>query len=159
MIREMVKDDWTRVAQIYKQGLESGISTFNTECPSFEEWDTSHIKECRFVDEEDGKVVGWIAISPTSGRCVYRGCVEMSVYLDSAYHGKGIGTNLVNKLLEEAKKAGFWSIYSAIISRNTASIALHKKCGFREIGYRERIAKDRFGNWQNTTLMEKRLED
>lgn len=159
MIREMVKDDWTRVAQIYKQGLESGISTFNTECPSFEEWDTSHIKECRFVDEEDGKVVGWIAISPTSGRCVYRGCVEMSVYLDSAYHGKGIGANLVNKLLEEAKKAGFWSIYSAIISRNTASIALHKKCGFREIGYRERIAKDRFGNWQNTTLMEKRLED
>ena len=159
MIREMVKDDWTRVAQIYKQGLESGISTFNTECPSFEEWDTSHIKECRFVDEEDGKVVGWIAISPTSGRCVYRGCVEMSVYLDSAYQGRGIGANLVNKLLEEAKKAGFWSIYSAIISRNTASIALHKKCGFREIGYRERIAKDRFGNWQNTTLMEKRLED
>ncbi|MGN0142693.1 MAG: GNAT family N-acetyltransferase [Roseburia sp.] len=159
MIREMVNDDWTRVAEIYKQGLEGGISTFNTECPSFEEWDASHIRECRYVYEEDGKVVGWIAVSPASGRCVYRGCVEMSIYVDSAYRGKGIGTGLVDKLISEAKNAGIWSIYSAIISINTASIALHRKCGFREIGYRERIAKDRFGNWQNTTLMELRLDD
>lgn len=99
------------MAEIYKQGLEGGISTFNTECPSFEEWDASHIRECR--------------------------------YTDSAYRGKGIGTGLVDKLVSEAKNAGIWSIYSAIISINTASIALHRKCGFREIGYRERIAKDR----------------
>ncbi|MGN0413531.1 MAG: GNAT family N-acetyltransferase [Lachnospiraceae bacterium] len=159
MIREMVSEDWESVAEIYTQGLESGISTFNTECPTYEEWDKAHCKECRYVFEEDGKVVGWIAISPTSGRCVYKGCVEMSVYLDGEYQGRGIGYQLVEKLITEAGKAGFWSIYSAIISRNTASIALHKKCGFREIGYRERIAKDRFGNWQNTTLMEFRLPD
>lgn len=73
------------------------------------------------------------------------------------YKEKGIGTQLVKMLLEEAPGAGFWSIYSAIISINKASIALHKKCGFREIGYRERIAKDRFGEWQNTTLMEYRF--
>lgn len=156
MIREMLDTDWTRVAEIYKQGIESGIATFNTECPNFEEWDKSHVKECRYVYEEDGKVVGWISISPSSSRCVYKGCVEMSVYIDSEYKGRGIGTALVNHLINESVKLGYWSIYSAIISINEASIALHRKCGFREIGYRERIAKDKFGEWQNTTLMEYR---
>ena len=156
MIREMLDTDWTRVAEIYKQGIESGIATFNTECPNFEEWDKSHVKECRYVYEEDGKVVGWISISPSSSRCVYKGCVEMSVYIDSEYKGRGIGTALVNHLINESVKLGYWSIYSAIISISEASIALHRKCGFREIGYRERIAKDKFGEWQNTTLMEYR---
>ena len=110
-----------------------GFSTFNTECPSFEAWDAGHIKECRFVDEEDGQVVGWIAISPTSSRPVYGGCVEVSVYIDEDYRGKGI------------------------FSINKPSVELHRKCGFREVGYRERIARDRFGNWQNTTIMEYRM--
>lgn len=159
MIREMVKNDWNKVADIYSQGLEKGISTFNTECPSYEEWDKAHTNNCRFVYIEDDKVVGWVAVSPSSSRCAYRGCIEMSVYIDNNYQGRGIGTALVKKLVAEAKKEGYWSIYSAIFSINKASIAMHKKCGFREIGYRERIAKDRFGNWQNTTLMELRLED
>lgn len=157
MIREMAENDWSRIAEIYSQGIESGIATFNTECPSFAQWDESHKKECRFVAEENGSVIGWIAVSPISGRCVYKGAVEMSVYIAHDYKEKGIGTQLVKTLLEEAPGAGFWSIYSAIISINKASIALHKKCGFREIGYRERIAKDRFGEWQNTTLMEYRF--
>lgn len=156
MIRPMIDNDWERVSEIYKQGMEGGTATFNTECPSFEEWDKGHIKDCRFVYEDDGKVIGWVAISPTSSRCVYKGCVEMSIYVDQEYRGHGVGTALVNELIKRSEKAGFWSIYSAIISINKASIALHKKCGFREIGYRERIAKDRFGEWQNTTLMEYR---
>ncbi|WP_330399375.1 GNAT family N-acetyltransferase [Agathobacter ruminis] len=156
MVREMVASDWTRVAEIYKQGLEGGTATFNTVCPSFEEWDKSHIKTCRFVYEEDGVVVGWVAISPSSSRCAYKGCVEMSIYVDQNYRGHGIGTSLVKALISQSVKEGFWSIYSAIFSINKASIGLHKKCGFREIGYRERIAKDRFGEWQNTTLMEYR---
>lgn len=158
MIREMNKNDWIRVEEIYLQGIEKGTATFNTMCPSYEEWDNGHIDSCRFVYVDEGKVVGWVAISPTSSRCVYKGCVEMSVYIDNDYQGKGIGTELVEQLLQEAKKLGYWSILSTVISQNTASIALHKKCGFREIGYREKIAKDRFGNWQNTTLFELRLE-
>lgn len=157
MIREMVKNDWEYVAHIYSQGLEKGISTFNTICPSYEEWNNGHLSNCRFVYTENEKVIGWIAISPISSRDAYKGCVEMSVYVDNDYHGKGIGTSLVKKLIAEAGKQGYWSIYSAIFSINTASITMHKKCGFREIGYREKIAKDRFGNWQNTTLMELRL--
>ncbi len=156
MIREMRDEDWESVSEIYKQGLEEGTSTFNTECPSFTEWNEGHVKNCRFVFEEEGKVVGWIALSPSSSRCAYKGCVEMSVYVDRNYRGHGIGTALVNTIIREAEKDGYWSIYSAIFSINKASIALHKKCGFREIGYRERIAKDRFGKWQNTTLMEYR---
>ena len=146
MIREMNGNDWERVAEIYLQGIENGVATFNTECPSYEEWDSEHINSCRFVYVEDEKVVGWVAISPTSSRCVYKGSVEMSIYIDNDYQGRGIGTKLIKRLLCEAKKQGYWSIYSAVISINEASIALHKKCGFREIGYRERIAKDRFGN-------------
>lgn len=156
MIREMKADDWNRVAEIYTQGLEKGISTFNTECPIYEEWDKGHVKEHRYVYVSDEKVVGWIAISPSSSRCAYRGCVELSIYIDEAYQGKGIGTTLMQKVCSETEKSGYWSIYSAIFSINKASIALHKKCGFREIGYREKIAKDRFGVWQNTTLMERR---
>jgi len=156
VIREMRDEDWGTVSEIYKQGLEEGTSTFNTECPSFAEWNEGHVKNCRFVFEEEGKVVGWIALSPSSSRCAYKGCVEMSVYVDRNYRGQGIGTALVNTIIREAEKDGYWSIYSAIFSINKASIALHKKCGFREIGYRERIAKDRFGKWQNTTLMEYR---
>ncbi|MBO5279380.1 MAG: N-acetyltransferase [Lachnospiraceae bacterium] len=152
----MKPEDWKRVEDIYKQGMEKGISTFNTECPSYEEWDKGHIRECRYVFEEDGRVVGWTAISPSSGRCVYRGCVEVSIYIDEEYQGRGIGTQLLQRLCDETEKAGYWSLYSAIFSINKASIALHKKCGFREIGYREKIAKDRFGVWQNTTMMERR---
>ena len=88
MIREMCETDWKRVAEIYEQGLSSGTATFNTECPSYTDWNNSHIKECRYVYEESGKVVGWIAISPTSSRCVYKGCVEMSIYIDSARRAK-----------------------------------------------------------------------
>lgn len=159
MIREMNKNDWTRIEEIYLQGIEKGTATFNTKCPSYEEWDKGHLENCRFVYEDEGKVVGWVAISPTSSRCVYKGCVEMSVYVDNDYQGKGIGTGLVERLLKEAWEQGYWSILSTVISINTASIALHKKSGFREIGYREKIAKDRFGNWQNTTLFEFRLEN
>ncbi len=156
-VREMRADDWERVAAIYTMGLENGFSTFNTACPTFAQWDAAHRKECRYVSEMEGKVVGWIAVSPTSARPVYSGVVEVSIYVDAAYHGKGIGTALMAALIDNAPALGFWSLYSVIITANTASIAFHKKCGFREIGYRERIARDKFGEWQNVTLMEYRL--
>ena len=159
MIREMNLNDWEQVKRIYLQGIEQGAATFNTNCPSYEEWENEHIKSCRFVYEDGDKVVGWIALTPTSSCCVLKGCVEMSIYVDNDYQGRGIGTELVKQLLCEAKKQGYWSILSTVISINSASVALHKKCGFREVGYREKIAKDRFGNWQNITLFELRLEN
>lgn len=158
MIREMNVKDWAQVEKIYLQGIEKGVATFNTKSPSYEEWNNEHIDRCRFVYVDGEKVVGWAALSPISSRCVFKGCVEMSVYIDNEYQGRGIGTKLVEQMLFEAKKQGYWSIQTTVMSINLASVALNKKCGFREIGYREKIAKDRFGNWQNVTLFELRLE-
>ena len=158
MIREMNIKDWEQMKAIYLQGIETGVATFNTESPSYEEWNSEHIDSCRFVYVDGGKVVGWAALSPISSRCIYSGCAEMSVYIDNDFQSRGIGTELVKRLLREAQEQEYWSILSSVISINSASIALHKKCGFREIGYRERIAKDRFGKWQNVTLFELRLE-
>lgn len=156
MIREMKKDDWEEMKSIYTQCLNRGDVTFTTDCPNYEEWDSAHIKECRYVCEVDGKVVGYTMIAPTSKRIQYKGVVELSIFVDDKYHRKGMGTELLTTLCKETERCGYWTLYAAIFSVNTASIELHKKCGFRVIGYRENIAKDCFGKWQSTTIMERR---
>ncbi len=154
--REMKAEDWSSVERIYKQALKKGKASFASECPSYAEWDVGHCKDCRFVYESEGCVVGFAAISPTSSKPHYKGVVEVSVYVDENHLHRGIGTMLLNRLCEESDKLGYWTLYSSIFYDNIASIELHKKCGFREIGYRENIAKNIFGNWQSTIIMERR---
>lgn len=156
-LRKMKAEDWSQVAAIYTQGLEQGVSTFETVCPSYETWDKAHLQDCRLVAEEDEKVVGWAALSPTSARACYRGVAEVSIYIDDAYHHRGIGKALMKALEEESRKLDYWELYSSVFAVNEASLALHQACGFRQVGYRERIAQDRFGQWQNTIIWEKRL--
>lgn len=156
LIREMVSNDWEQVKAIYQQGLDCNIATFQTLCPNYEEWDLGHLEDCRFVAVLNNNIVGWIALSATSKREVYKGVVEVSVYVDSHYSKQGVGTQLMEQLIKESESKGYWSLYSSVIEENMASIALHIKSGFRKIGYREKIAKDRFGNWHNTILFEKR---
>lgn len=156
-VRPMTKDDWGEVIEIYYQGIQTNNATFSTACPSYEEWDATHIKDCRFVAESDNGVVGWAAIFPVSARECYKGVAELSIYVDVNHGNKGIGELLMKRLLEASETAGFWTIQSSIIQNNAASIRLHEKCGFRMVGYRERIAKDRFGMWRNTVLMEHRI--
>lgn len=155
-LRDMRREDFDEMMQIYRQSLEKGNVTFTTDVPSYEAWDAAHIAECRYVYEIDGKVAGYTMIAPTSKREPYRGVVELSIFVDNKYLGMGIGTKMLTHLCEETEKRGYWTLYSAIFSVNEASIALHKKCGFRVIGIRENIAKDRFGEWQSTTIMERR---
>lgn len=107
MIREMSKKDWDSMVHIYNQSLQKGTVTFTTECPTYDEWDASHIKECRFVYELDRQVVGYTMIAPTSKREPYRGVVELSIFVDENYHRKGIGTELLKKLCEETEKYGY----------------------------------------------------
>ena len=95
-------------------------------------------------------------IAPTSKREAYKGVVELSIFADKEVIHQGIGFKLLNHLVKETEQKGYWTLYSAIFSVNIASIELHKKCGFRVIGYREKIAKDIFGNWADTTIMERR---
>ena len=137
-IRLMVENDYESVKNIFLQAIDSKIVTFHTEAPSYEDWDKAHINECRFVAvDKNDSVIGWIALSPTSNRYVYRGVLDISIYLDSSYRGKHIGTELLNKVIHESEKIGIWTLQSGIFEINEASIALHKKCGFRILGVRE----------------------
>lgn len=156
MVRAMGKADWTRVEQIYCQSLKTGAATFNATCPPYETWDAEHSPDCRLVFERDGRVVGFAVISPTSAKAHFRGVVEVSVYVDLDFVGQGIGKALLTALCEETEKAGYWTLYSSIYPENTASVRLHESCGFRPIGYREKIAQDIFGQWRDTLIMERR---
>ncbi len=156
IIREMMETDWEAVRKIYEQALEEGESTFQTMCPDYEQWDNGHLKDCRYVADKDGIILGWAAISATSAREVYKGVVEVSIYVDKEARGQGVGSSLMEKLCLESETLGYWCLYAAIFAINESSIQLHKKYGFREIGYREKIAKDRFGEWQDTILLERR---
>lgn len=155
-IREMTPSDWNRVAAIYQQGIDSNGATFVNVCPSYETWDHGHIDSCRFVADVDGVVAGFIVLSPTSVRELYSGVVEVSIYIDNAYQHMGLGTMLMERLVKASEEAGFWTIYSSIFIENKGSRKVHEKCGFRLIGTREKIAKDRYGNWRDTAIYERR---
>ncbi len=156
IIREMIIDDWDDVSRIFQQGIDTNIATFRQIVPSREEFIADHVEGLIFVCELDGKICGWVALSPTSKREVYAGVGEISIYVDSGYKGKGVATKLINHLMEKAEQKGFWVVESIIIAENAASIQLHKKCGFRTIGIKEKRGKDRLGIWRDTILMERR---
>lgn len=155
-IREMRLEDWERVAEIYQQGIDSNGATFVSICPSYQVWDEAHTKNCRYVAVIQDEIVGWIVLSPTSTRELYAGVVEVSVYIDNAYQNCGIGSALMEHMIEASEKEGYWCLYSSIFVENEGSRHLHEKFGFRLIGYREKLAKDRYGNWRNTALYERR---
>ncbi len=157
IIRDMLSTDWIHVSSIYSEGLKTNLATFQTDCPTYDEWDSNHIKNCRLVAELDGVMIGWCSLSPVSSRCVYGGVAEVSVYIRETHRGKGIGAALLNALSTESEKAGYWTLQSGIMQDNIASIRLHEKCGYRMVGYREKIGKDKFGVWRNTVLMERRI--
>ena len=156
IIEEMMDLDWQQVANIYLQGIKTGIATFQREVPTFEDWNNSHISSCRLVVRSGDNILGWGALSMTSSRYVYAGVAEVSIYIGEKYKGQGIGKALLNKLIVVSEENGFWTLQSGIIRGNLASIALHKKCGFREIGIREKIAKMNNENWLDVVLMERR---
>lgn len=156
-VRPMRAGDWPRVAEILLQGIRFGNATFRTECPGEAEWDADHFHAPRLVAEREGRVVGWVALSPTSSMHAYRGVAEVSIYVDNAAQGQGVGSLLLDTMAREAAAAGFWTLHSSIFRDNAGSIALHTSCGFRMIGYRERIGQDAKGRWRDTVLMEKRL--
>ncbi|NLZ68553.1 MAG: N-acetyltransferase [Spirochaetales bacterium] len=152
----MTFDDLGAVTNIYNIAIKEGRSTFNSKLFTPQLWEESHLFNCRYVYLKDDKVVGWIALCPMSKRECYKGCVEVSLYVHPDYRSQGVGTALLSYLIKESEKKGYWSLYSCIFSTNTQSIKLHQKLGFRLIGEREKVAKDIFGVWQNTTLLELR---
>lgn len=154
-IKHIAFDDWDVVSKIYKLGIETGIATFETEVPSWEKWNDKCLNHSRLAAWSENKIVGWAALSPVSNRKVYNGVAEVSVYVHSDYANKGVGSFLLEKLINKSEKNGIWTLQAGIFRKNIPSINLHKKMGFREIGYREKVAK-RDGKWHDNIILERR---
>lgn len=156
VIKEMQKNDWDQVAEIYAQGIASGEATFESQVPSWEKWDAGHIKDCRFVARCGELIVGWVALSPVSSRPVYAGVAELSIYIREEHQRQGIGDALLRELVQASEAKGYWTLQGSVYPENKASLALLKKHGFREVGIREKIAKSPKGVWRNTVFIERR---
>lgn len=153
-LRDLRPEDWPAVRAIYEDGIRGGNATFETEAPSWERWDAAH-PEPRLVAERDGAVVGWAALSPVSDRCCYEGVGDVSVYVAGAARGSGVGRTLLEALVERSEQAGYWTLNAGVFPENEASIRLHKACGFREVGVRERLG-ELHGVWRDVVLLERR---
>jgi L-amino acid N-acyltransferase YncA len=155
-IRAMTIGDWPSVAAIYAEGIATGQATFETETPAWAVFDSGWLAEHRLVAVEEDRVVGWATLSPTSGRACYAGVVEDTVYVAGVTRGQGVGRALLESLVRSADEAGIWTIQASMFPENAASLALHRKLGFRVVGRRERIAQ-LDGVWRDTILLELRL--
>jgi phosphinothricin acetyltransferase len=152
----MRRDDWPRVRSIYEEGIATGHATLETAVPPWEEWDAAHLPACRLVARAGGGgVLGWAALSPVSGRCVYGGVAEVSLYVAAAARGRGLGRGLLRALIAASESAGLWTLQAGILPENRASLAVHRRCGFRTVGRRERIGRLR-GEWRDVVLLERR---
>jgi L-amino acid N-acyltransferase YncA len=155
-IRPFNEMDYPAVKEIYELGIATGNATFQTEAPAWEAWDNDHLKTCRLLStDEHGKVMGWAALTPVSGRCVYAGVAEVSVYVHPQFHGKGVGRELLEALIRESEKENVWTLQAGIFPENKASLRVHEQCGFRQVGYREKIGKMK-NVWRDTVLLERR---
>jgi L-amino acid N-acyltransferase YncA len=156
-VRGLRPDDWPEVARIFEEGIATGNATFETEVPSWEEWDRAHLAGHRFVAEDERGVVGWIALAPVSGRACYAGVAEISVYVTAEARGRGVGSELLATVVESAERDGIWTLQTSVFPENAASLALLGRFGFRVVGTRERIGR-LHGIWRDTVLVERRSE-
>ena len=155
IILKMQPDHWNAVGDIYKEGIATGMATFEKDIPSWDTWNANHIEKCRSVALIGENIIGWAALSAVSSRCVYGGVGEVSVYVGTANRGKGVGGMLLRNLIDQSEKLGYWTLQSGIFPENKKSIELHQKAGFRIIGYREKIGQ-LDGVWKDNILMERR---
>ena len=156
-LRKMIPDDWEYVARIYFEGIQTGNATFQLDKPTYKEWDYAHLKQCRIVAIANNQIVGWAALTPVSGRCVYDGVAEVSIYVSEDYRGHKVGDTLLNKLILESEIEKLWTLQAGIFPENIPSIKLHETLGFRKVGYREKIGKMN-GIWRDALFFERRSE-
>ncbi len=151
----MCDADAAAVLTIYREGLDSGEASFETEPPDWNGWCARYLAECRLVAEIDGRIAGWAALAPVSARPCYRGVAEVSIYIAGLDRGRGVGDTLLAALVKASEDAGIWTLVASIFPENAATRRLHLRHGFREVGRRERIAQQH-GRWRDTLLLERR---
>ena len=157
-LRELTYQDWQQVKEIYEEGIATGNATFQAAAPSWEEWDGGHVQNSRIVATDDeNNILGWAALSPVSGRCVYAGVGEVSVYVSQKARGRGVGKTLLKELILQSEKNGFWTLTAGIFPENEASMQIHKQAGFKVLGVREKIGK-MDGRWRDTVMLERRSQ-
>ena len=155
VIEPLTRAHWPEVASIYRQGMATGDATFETEVPPWRVWDADHLPGHRLVALEGPAVLGWAALSPCSSRFVYRGVAEVSIYIDEAARGRGVGRALLDEIVAGAEAGGIWTIEAGIFPENEASLVLHRGAGFRVVGVRERLG-EMDGQWRDVLLLERR---
>jgi L-amino acid N-acyltransferase YncA len=154
-IRDLRPGDWSEVARIYAEGIATRNATFETEVPSWDDWNAAHLADHRLVAVADDDVLGWIALVPVSKRACYRGVAEVSAYVGEEARGQGIGGALLAGVIESAERAGIWTLETGVFPENAPSLALLKRFGFREVGIRERISQ-LDSVWRDVVLLERR---
>ena len=155
LIEAMRESDWGQVRAIYLAGIATGNATFETDAPAWETWHASHLDSGRLVARSGETVCGWAALGRVSERCVYAGVAEVSLYVAALSRGQGIGRALLERLIAESERHGIWTLQAGIFPENHASLAVHRQCGFREVGRRERLGQLR-GIWRDVLLLERR---
>ena len=154
-IEAMSEKDWPAVSTIYGEGIATGNATFEKSIPEWQKWDSGHLRTCRLVARAGNDVLGWAALTPVSGRCVYAGVAEVSVYVAERARGQKVGLKLLHKLVETSEREGIWTLQAGIFPENIASVELHKRCGFTTVGTRKRLGR-MDGRWRDVSLMERR---
>jgi L-amino acid N-acyltransferase YncA len=154
-IEPMTREHAAAVLAIYQAGIDEGNATFETRAPAWAEFTTARLADHRYVAVTRGDVLGWVAVSAVSDRCVYAGVVEHSVYVHPRARGRGVGRRLLRSLISSTEAAGIWTIQSGIFPENTASAALHRAAGFRTVGTRQRIGQHH-GHWRDVVFIERR---
>jgi len=154
-IADLDLSHWPQVREIYQQGIATGLATFETKAPSWERWDQGHLVFGRLVALAPPEVCGWAALGAVSARPAYAGVAEVSVYVGAQARGQGVGRLLLERLIIEAEQNSIWTLQASIFPENLASVKLHARCGFREVGTRRRIGQ-LSGVWRDTVLFERR---
>lgn len=157
VIQPLLEIHYPEVAEIFTQGIEGGNATYELASPTWNDWHSGHLDHSRWVAVQSNQVLGWVALSPVSSRTVFRGVAELSIYIHSEYRHLGIGSTLMEKVIESSETHGIWTIQSGIFPENEASIALHERFGFSVVGIREKIGQmPKSGEWRDIVLMERR---
>jgi phosphinothricin acetyltransferase len=159
-IGAMTAADWPDVRRIYVEGIATGDATLERDAPDWDHFDRSHRHDCRLVARRGarGPVVGWTALSAYSARRVYSGVAWESVYVAQDTRGQGVGRALLEALIVASEAAGFWTLLAGVMSENRASLALHRRCGFRRVGVQRAMGQDRAGRWRDVVLLERRSD-
>jgi phosphinothricin acetyltransferase len=154
----MESTDGMKILAIYAEAIKGAHATFDTNIPTWTEWDRAHLSLHRFVavDGSHGKkVLGFTALSKVSERREYAGVVECYTFVRADAQRTGVGTALLTALVEATESQGLWTLQANIFPENAAALALHAKLGFRVVGTRERIGRHR-GAWRDVLLLERR---